>query len=132
LQVKSIRQNIITALVACFMFTMSGCVYLIVGGVGALGGYVISPDTVEGITNNDSMTVWDAANEVIAIMGVVQESHEVRGILEAKVHGVSVSITVSAMGTSSSKLTVRARKYRLPRIATAQDIFVKIMSYLNE
>ena len=30
--------------------TMNGCVYLMIGSIGALGGYAISADTVQGTT----------------------------------------------------------------------------------
>ena len=34
------------------------------GGVGAVGGYIVSPDAVEGITEHTEDEVWDAAIEV--------------------------------------------------------------------
>ena len=56
--------------------SLSGCIYLVVGGIGAVGGYVVSPDTVEGITENDTAMVWDTAIEVISIMGLIEEENE--------------------------------------------------------
>ena len=49
-------------------------------GLGAVGGYVVSPDTVEGITENEEMIVWDSAIEVVTIMGLIKEQHEDGGL----------------------------------------------------
>ncbi len=35
------------------ILSSGGCIYLVVGGIGALGGYVVSPDTVEGVSENE-------------------------------------------------------------------------------
>lgn len=114
------------------LLSLSGCVYLVVGGIGALGGYVVSPDTVEGITTNDEGSVWQTATEVIAIMGTVKESSEEAGIILAAVNGANVRITVQSMDGGTCKVRVKARKYLFPKISTAQDVFVKIMSTLKE
>lgn len=114
------------------LFSLSGCVYLVVGGIGALGGYVVSPDTVEGITTNDDVTVWDTASEIIGIIGTVQESSEDAGIILATVEGAKVRITVQALNDTNTKISVKARKHFFPKISTAQNVFVKIMSTLNE
>ena len=60
-------------------FSASSCVYLVVGGVGALGGYVVSPDTVEGLLGErEQEEVWDAAEEVVSVMGIISEKQEAR------------------------------------------------------
>ena len=43
------------------IFSAQGCVYLVVGSVGAIGGYVVSPDTVEGTVERDFQEVWDSS-----------------------------------------------------------------------
>ena len=111
---------------------LSGCVYLAIGGVGALGGYMISPDTVEGLAESDTGQVFDTAVEVVSIMGLVEEKNEAGGVIKAKINGASVTVVISEMSTSSVKLSVKARKYYLPKSSLAQDVFVKIMSRVNE
>ena len=126
---KNIGKNI----VLLFLLTsLTGCVYMIIGGIGALGGYVVSPDTVEGITNNETATVWDAASHVIPIMGTISEQQEEGGIIMARVNGAKVTVTISSITQSSTKVTVKARKAFLPKITIAQDVFVKIMTHLSE
>ena len=110
---------------------LTGCVYLVVGGIGALGGYVVSPDTVEGVTDHELMTVWDGSVEIMSILGNIYESYESSGLIRAKVSGADVTITLSRLSDSTIKISVKARKWMMPRINLAQDIFVKIMTYVN-
>jgi hypothetical protein len=110
----------------------SGCIYIVVGGIGAVGGYIVSPDTVEGITENDKELVWATAAKMISLMGLVQEENKDGGILVASVNGAKVVVTVVPLSPTTTKVIVKARKAYLPRIALAQDIFVKIMDRLGE
>ena len=127
------RKNLVTLLlISVLSFSLSGCIYLVVGGIGAIGGYVISPDTVEGITENDRMLVWDSAVEVLSIMGVIEEQLEEGGRIMANVHGAEVTVYLIPVSDTTLKVQVKARKMRLPRISTAQDVFIKIMSNVNE
>lgn len=131
MSMRKIHAGLLSVAVALAL-SASGCVYLIIGGVGALGGYVVSPDTVEGITENEMSIVFDAALEIVAVMGTIQEQHPDAGVLIAKIHGAKVTITSTSITPSTTKLTVKARKAMMPRISVAQDVFVKVMSYVNE
>ena len=111
----------------------SGCVYLVIGGVGALGGYAISPDTVEGIIGGrDLDEVWHAAVEVVSVMGVIEERNDAGGMLIAKVQGNRVTVTVMQISDQTIKLRIKARKAFLPRIRTSQDVYMKIEKYLYQ
>ena len=114
------------------VMSLTGCVYLVIGGIGALGGYVVSPDTVEGVSNNEVASVWDAATHVIPIMGTISEQQQEGGMIIARINGAKVTVTISSLSQSSTKLTVKARKAFLPKITIAQDVFVKIMTNLSE
>jgi len=115
----------------CSLMFNSGCIYLVVGGIGAVGGYIVSPDTVEGITDNDSAIVWDTAVETMSIMGLIKEESEDGGMILASVSGAKITITIVALSPSMTKVTVKARKAYLPRISLAQDVFVKIMNRVD-
>jgi hypothetical protein len=119
-------------LVLPLAFGLSGCIYLIVGGVGAVGGYIVSPDTVEGITEFGDITIWESAIEIVSIMGIIEDQNEEMGVLLAKVNGAKVTITVLPMDTAQSKLTVKARKAFMPKINLAQDVFVKIVNNVQD
>ena len=110
-----------------FSFNLTGCVYLVVGTVGVVGGYVVSPDTVEGLTSKDQNKVWNAAVEIATIMGRVEDKMQSAGVIVAKVQGAKVTITVLPISEANVKLTVKARKALLPKINVAQDVFTKIM-----
>lgn len=114
------------------LFSMSGCIYLVVGGIGALGGYVVSPDTVEGMTDNSVEDLWDAAEEVVSIMGEVENVLDVSGVMVAYINRSEVTITIIKINESTTKLVVKARKTIFPQINLAQDVFVKILSKVNE
>ncbi len=114
------------------VFSLSGCVYLIVGSVGALGGYIVSPDTVEGISGHDETELWDAANEVLSIMGTITESKEAGGIIIARVNGVKVTVTIVSINSKANKLVIKARKGVFPKITLAQDVYTKIVTHLSE
>ena len=129
---KKLRQKLAVLFTMCALVIPSGCVYLVVGGIGAVGGYIVSPDTVEGITDNDVALVWDTAIETVSIMGLIDESEEASGMILASIHGAKITITIVSLNVSTTKLTVKARKSFLPRISLAQDVFVKIMSRVEE
>ena len=111
---------------------LGGCVYLAIGGVGALGGYIVSPDTVEGLAESGTAQVFDTAVEIVSIMGLVESKNEAGGVIRARINGASVTVMIMEMSSSSAKLSVKARKHTLPKISLAQDVFVKIMSRVNE
>ncbi len=119
-------------LLCLFSVSLYGCIYLVVGGVGALGGYVVSPDTVEGVMSGDFTEVWDRALEVVSVMGVIQEQNEPGGIIIVNIQGNRVTLTLYSISNSMVKLSVKARKAFLPRIRVAQDVYVKIEKALYE
>ena len=129
---KFIPKHILARLLMIpLLLSLSGCVYLVVGGIGALGGYVVSPDTVEGVTGHDVKDVWDAAVEVVSIMGTVNEQQEQAGILIARVNGCKVTITISQLADQATKVRIKSRKAFLPKITVSQEVYVKIMSKLT-
>lgn len=128
---KKLRQKLMVIITMCSLMFNSGCIYLVVGGIGAVGGYIVSPDTVEGITDNDSAIVWDTAVETMSIMGLIKEESEDGGMILASVSGAKITITIVALSPSMTKVTVKARKAYLPRISLAQDVFVKIMNRVD-
>lgn len=120
------------SLLAALLLSSSGCIYLVVGGIGAVGGYVVSPDTVEGLTEYDELDLWDASFEVASVMGVIKKQSEGVGEIQALINGATVNITVEPLSEDTSKLSVKSRKYHLPKISVAQDVFVKIMTKMLE
>jgi hypothetical protein len=133
MSLQSIRQKTVKNIFLSFLIlTLNGCVYMVVGGLGAVGGYVVSPDTVEGlITGHDSEEVWEAVVEVVSILGVIQERDDKGGVMIAKISGATVTVTVLRMSSSAVKLSVKSRKLWMPRIKTSQETYIKIVNYLK-
>jgi len=133
MKLNSIRKNFFRlTVIMALVGSLSGCVYMVVGGIGALGGYVISPDTVEGATSNDAESVWDTTVDILSVMGLIEEQYKSTGLIVARVNGAKVTVAIIPLNSTTVKLSVRARKFKLPKITVAQDVFVKIMSTLNE
>lgn len=130
--------------ILCFFF--GGCIPLAVGG-GLVGGYIVSPDTVEGLSDEDEDVIWDTALEIVGIMGKIKEKYDSNDIFSEKkdkqfegfsegrmfiavVQGAKVVVTVSPEN-EKTKLRVKARKTFIPKVSVAQEVFSKIMSRLR-
>lgn len=120
-------------LIFIFMMALNSCVYLVVGGLGAVGGYAISPDTVEGIfSNRKPSEIWEATEDVIGVMGLIEERSEAAGMMICKIQGAKVTVTITRMSESAVKMTVKSRRAMFPRIKLSEEIFLKVHKYLNE
>ena len=113
------------------VLAFSGCVYFIVGSAGAVGGYAISSDTVQGNIQREYGEVWDATASVVNIMGKLVKENEDDGQLEAIISNARVKVIVTQFTPKLVRLTVKARKVFFPSPATAQDVYMKIISQLG-
>lgn len=129
---SSWRRQCLALLAAGIILTASGCGVVIVAGLGALGGYVISPDTVEGIVGYSEDELFASAADVLSLMGTVNEQSKSMGELTATVSGSRVTVNVIPQSRTSTKLKVKARKMIFPKIAVAQDVYMKVVRRLQE
>ncbi len=117
-------------LLACLA---SGCVPLLVGaGVGVLGGYAVSRDTFEGVTGHGQDEIWDAAVQVTSIMGEVSSSDRKGGEILAHINAADVTVSVLPVNLTTTKIRIKARRGIFPRIATAQEVYTKIINQLEK
>lgn len=120
-------RKIIFFLIPCIFVSISGCAPLIVGGaVGVLGGYAVSKDTIQGETDKSYDSLWDSALMVGRIRGQVKYEDRSRGYIELEAESSRVYIRLIRLTAAATRLRVSARKYHLPNLGLAQDIFVKI------
>ena len=113
--------------------SLAGCVPMLVAvGVGAVGGYAVSRDTFEGVSAKGQDEIWDAANNVLGIMGEIRNNDRKGGTIDALVIGAKVTVSVIPVSLTATKLRVKARKVIFPRIAIAQDVYAKIMHQLEQ
>lgn len=110
---------------------ISGCVPLIIGGVGILGGYAISRDTVAIEMSRDEEDIWRAAKEVVSKLGIIETADDDIKVLEANIYSSSVVIRVERLTDATNRLRVKARKFLLPNVGLAQKVFVKIIQKLE-
>ena len=55
---SSLREKLLVgSLMVLLTLPLTGCVYVVIGSLGALGGYVVSPDTVEGLVEGQGWGV---------------------------------------------------------------------------
>lgn len=129
---KKMRSILWAIVLGLFCLGTTGCIYLVAGSVGALGGYAVSPDTVEGESESDYETLWDAANEVIGIMGTVNRKDYKMGTIDGTISSARISVDISQISSTQVRLRVKARKNMLPNIKIAQDVFVKIKNRASQ
>ena len=101
-------------------------------GAGAVGGYAVSRDTFEGVTSKGEEEIWDAAYRVASIMGTIEEDNRRNGQMTARINGARVTITMMPINLTTTKLRIKARKGIFPRIGTAQEVYAKINTQLEE
>ena len=129
------RQIIFRLFLSAFLiFSLAGCVPMVfvAVGAGAMGGYAISRDTFEGVSAKGQDEIWDAANHVLSIMGEVKDSDRKAGTIHSIVSGANVTVSVISVNLTTTKLRVKARKSIFPRIAIAQDVYIKIIHQLEQ
>ena len=121
-------KKIVLLLMPFVFIGISGCVPLIVGGtVGAVGGYAISKDTVQGETDRSYDSLWNAALTVSRIRGQIKFEDRTKGYIELTAESSKVYIRLIRVTEATTRLRVQAKKYHFPNLNLAQDIFVKIM-----
>jgi len=107
---------------------LAGCIPLIIGGaVGALGGYAISKDTIQADTDKPYDSLWDAAETLAKLRGSVKKTNPVSGYLELQIEASKVYMRLIRMTPTVTRIRISARKYHLPNLDLAQDLFVKLM-----
>ena len=124
-----LRQKTFAFILAVLLaFSAGGCVMLAVGAAGVVGGYVISPDTVEGSIGHSMEEAWTSAKEITGIMGKIVEENNSQGVLVADIAATRVTVTLMTVNATTTKITVKARKSFMPKIDLAQDVYIKIVN----
>jgi len=121
-------KKILLFLIPCILVGILGCAPLIIGGaVGAVGGYAISKDTIQGETDKSYDSVWEAALTVSKIRGQIKYEDNTKGYIELEAESSKVYIRLIRLTVATTRLRVSARKYHFPNMSLAQDIFTKVM-----
>jgi len=110
------------------LLNILGCAPLIVGAaVGAVGGYAISKDTIQGETDKPYDALWNSSLMVSRIRGVVKLEDYTKGYIDLDASNSKVWIRLIRLTEATTRIRVSARKFHMPDLGLAQDIYVKIM-----
>jgi hypothetical protein len=108
--------------------SLGGCAPLLIGAaVGGVGCYAVSRDTVQGDTDKSFASIWQAAVTVSKIRGTIKQEDSERGYLFLQENGSKVWIRLIRLTRSSLRLRIQARKYHLPNLGLAEELYTKIM-----
>jgi hypothetical protein len=124
-----VKRTIASFVLAVSLCSILGCAPLIVVGaaVGALGGYALSKDTIQGETDLSYESLWNSALTVSKIRGTVIVEDYNKGYISLDVKPNKVDIGLIRLTQTTTRVKVTARKYHLPNLDLAQDIYVKIL-----
>ena len=108
---------------------LSGCAAVIVGSaIGVAGGYVVSKDTIQGDTDKPYDTLWSAAKTIAAERGAIKEENYTKGTIKFIAGDSSIVwIKLSRMTRATSRLKVSCRRFHLPKLELAEELFTQIM-----
>jgi len=108
---------------------LSGCAALLVGA-GAAGGYAVGRDSITNHFDLSQGHVYGVSRSVVKQMGLVTMEDERRGRFQADVDGATVTVTVTPVSEKTVKLKVKARKFLMPKLSVAQDVYNRILERL--
>ncbi len=114
------------ALVVVALLANAGCAVALIGA-GALGGYAISKDTIQGNADRPFEAIWQASITAVSDMGAVTGQDREAGLIIGEVQKSDVRVTVEQMTERSVQLSVKCRRNLLPNLSLAEKIFVKIL-----
>jgi hypothetical protein len=109
---------------------VSGCIVLIATSVGAIGGYAVTRDTIQGEYDVRLNDAFRAAKEVCGMLGTVVADSASLGEVEATVDQARVTVTLVQLTREAVRIKVKARRGLFPRLGTAERVFAKIVSQL--
>lgn len=112
------------------LLNISGCVFIIAGTVGAVGGYAITRDTIQGEYDAKYDNAWKSALETCDTLGFITTKDTYKGTIEALVERAKVKVEITQLTQKAIRVKVKARKGIFPRMGIAEKVFVKIVQKL--
>jgi hypothetical protein len=124
------KDAILFLFLCVFLFLASGCFYLVIGGLGAVGGYAVTRDTVQGEYDANYDKAWKKSQEICQSLGTVTSRSSAKGVVDAEVDRARVRVEVTQLTPEAIRVKVKARKGIFPKMETAEKVFVKIVQQL--
>ncbi|MFH1655649.1 MAG: hypothetical protein ABH954_03460 [Candidatus Omnitrophota bacterium] len=129
--VKGPYNKIVSYLLILFLgVSLCGCwVFFVGSAVGALGGYAIGRDTIQGETDKDSDALWESAIEVLDSMDASEIDDSTKGKIQARIGTTKTIITIEQLTPNTARLKVKCRKKVLPNLTLSQKLYVRIIEH---
>lgn len=128
---KDLFSKPLTSLLAISLlgFVLSGCTAVVAGSViGAAGGYIVSKDTIQGDTDKPYDSIWNAAKTIASEQGTIREENYKKGTLKIVAGDSSlVWIKLVRMTRATTRLKISCRRFHLPNLRLAQEIYTRII-----
>ena len=99
-------------------------------GMGAAGGYAVSRDSIRNTFELAASHLYRISRETIGELGFVSLEDEPHGLIKASVQDTHVTVTIKPVSERAVELTVKARRFLLPKIDIAQTVYNRIIQRL--
>jgi hypothetical protein len=111
---------------------LTGCIFILGGAAGALGAYAISKDTIQGDSDITYEILWDSAVMVSRLRGNIISEDIQTGSIDLEEGSNRIWVRLLRLTQSTTRLKIAARKYHLPNLELAQDLYVRIVEHARK
>ena len=125
-----IRNLFLLPVLLVVLLSISSCVFIVAGTIGAVGGYAITRDTIQGEYDAKFDDAWKSTLETCNTLGYITTKDKARGTIQATVELARVRVDVTQLTQEAIRVKVKARKGIFPRMGTAEKVFVRIAQKL--
>lgn len=124
-----LKRSLYLSFLLSLLIFNSGCAFLWGVGVGTVGGYMVSCDTIQGEIDKSFEEVWNAALKVSRILGSVRSKSKdlTSANMRVNIDKSVVDIKLYQLTKDTIRLKVSARRYLMPHLSLAQKVFFKII-----
>lgn len=107
---------------------------MVVGTNGVNGGYAVSSDGIEGISEKSSEHLWNVAEDVLSQQGTIESADKERGEIKAKIKHSRVKVSLEQATRYNAVVRVKARKLGgiFPDINLARRIYGMVVNEPGE
>jgi len=123
------KKTLVSILAAMSLLMQGGCAAVLIG-TGAVAGYSLSKDSIEGFDDHSFDAVWNQAITTMRQRGKVTSQDKGNGKFEGEVNGVTIKGQITRVTPKTVKIKISGRKALLPKVDVAQDIFLSITETL--
>lgn len=124
------RKVLMALAILSLLIINTGCVpiWMWAAAAGGTGVYAASKDTIQGESDISYESLWDSAMEVSKMRGTIHNQDFDKGSIEmSEGKATKTWIRLEKVTASTSRLKVSSRKYKMPNLELAQQVYTKIL-----